>query len=107
MIPVTSQFERADCNTAMFHPVCYMQYSPALVPPQADRKPTSWVFAELSRRMGVPLMSNAELAAQLPDDFTDDDVLAVLAAKLTRAVGAGARRAARRDGRARARPRAG
>ena len=51
-----------------------------LVPPDADRKPTSWVFAELSKRIGVPLMNNAELAAQLPDDFTDDDVLAVLAA---------------------------
>jgi anaerobic selenocysteine-containing dehydrogenase len=50
------------------------------VPPQADRKPTTWVFAQLSERMGVPLMNNAELAAQLPDDFTDDDVLAVLAA---------------------------
>jgi len=79
VLPVTSQFERADCNTAMFHPVCYMQYSPALVPPQADRKPTSWVFAQLSRRLGVPLMNNPELAAQLPDGFTDDDVLAVLA----------------------------
>lgn len=79
VIPVTSQFERADCNTAMFHPVCYMQYSPALVPPQQDRKPTSWVFAQLSRRLDVPLMGNPTLAAQLPPDFTDDDVLAILA----------------------------
>ena len=87
VLPVTSQFERADCNTAMFHPVVYMQYSPALVPAQADRKPTSWVFARLSARMDVPVMGNAALAEQLaatasgPDGFTDDDVLAVLTAQ--------------------------
>jgi anaerobic selenocysteine-containing dehydrogenase len=58
-----------------------MQYTPPLVPPQADRKPTTWVFAQLSKRMGVPVLGNPALADQLGDDFTDDDVLAVLAAQ--------------------------
>ena len=80
VLPVTSQLERADCNTAMFHPVVYMQYTPPLVAPAADRRPTSWVFAELSARMEVPVMGSAALAARLPDGFTDDDVLDVLAA---------------------------
>lgn len=80
VLPVTSQFERADCNTAMFHPVVYVQYTPPLVPPAGDRKPTSWVFAELSRQMDVPVLGDPALAARLPDGFTDDDVLALLAA---------------------------
>ena len=46
----------------------------------SSKKVTASLFAQLSARMGVPLMNNAELAAQLPDGFTDDDVLAVLAA---------------------------
>jgi anaerobic selenocysteine-containing dehydrogenase len=81
VLPVTGQMERADANTAMFHPVVYMQYTPALVPPGADRKPTSWVFAQLSARMGVPVLGNAALADRLPDGFTDDDVLDLLTAE--------------------------
>lgn len=79
VLPVTGQLERADCNTAMFHPAVYMQYTPALVPPGGNRKPTTWVFAQLSARLGVPVMGDAELARQLGADFTDDDVLDVLA----------------------------
>ena len=80
VLPVTSQFERADLNTAMFHPVVYLQYTPALVPPVAERRPTSWVFAELSARLDVPVLGNPALAGQLPDPFSDDDVLDVLTA---------------------------
>jgi len=79
VLPVTGQFERADLNTAMFHPVVYLQYTPAIVSPGAHRRPTSWVFAELSRRLGVPVLGDADLAARLPADFTDDDVLELLA----------------------------
>jgi len=79
VFPVTSQFERADLNTGLFFPEPYMQYTAPMVAPAGDRKPTSWVFAELSRRMGVPVMGDAALAAGLPEDFTDDDVLEVMA----------------------------
>ena len=79
VFPVTSQFERADLNTGLFFPEPYMQYIAPMVAPAGDRKPTSWVFAELSRRMGVPVMGDAALAAGLPEDFTDDDVLEVMA----------------------------
>ncbi|HVM67419.1 MAG TPA: molybdopterin-dependent oxidoreductase, partial [Acidimicrobiales bacterium] len=81
VLPVTSQLERADLNTGMFFPEPFVQYTAPVVPVVADRKPTSWVFAELSRRMGVPVMGDAALAAQLPDGFTDDDVLEVMAAE--------------------------
>ena len=79
VLPVTSQFERADFNTGMFFPQPYVQYTAPMVAPAADRKPTSWVFAELSRRMGVPVMGDATVAARLPADFDDDDVLAAMA----------------------------
>ncbi|HZQ58840.1 MAG TPA: molybdopterin-dependent oxidoreductase [Acidimicrobiales bacterium] len=81
VLPVTSQLERADLNTGMFFPEPFIQYTAPVVAPVADRKPTSWVFGELSRRMGVPVMGDAELAAKLPERFTDDDVLEAVAAE--------------------------
>jgi anaerobic selenocysteine-containing dehydrogenase len=81
VLPVTSQLERADLNTGMFFPEPFIQYTAPVVPVSGDRRPTSWVFAELSRRMGVPVMGDAALAAQLGDDFTDDDVLEVMASE--------------------------
>jgi anaerobic selenocysteine-containing dehydrogenase len=42
------------------------------------------VFAQLSARLDVPLLGNAALAEQLPDGFTDDDVLDVLTAQSRR-----------------------
>jgi len=79
VLPVTSQFERADFNPGIFMPVPYVQYVAPVVAPIASRRPTSWVFAQLSDRMGVPVMGDAALAAKLPPDFTDDDVLAAMA----------------------------
>jgi anaerobic selenocysteine-containing dehydrogenase len=81
VLPVTSQLERADLNTGMFFPEPFIQYTAPVVPPVGERKPTSWVFGELSRRMGVPVMGDEALAARLPEGFTDDDVLAVMASE--------------------------
>lgn len=80
VLPVTGQFERSDLNGAMFFPQTYVQYVPPVVPPGADRRPTTWIFGELSRRMGIPVMGDARVDATLADGFTDDDVLAVVAA---------------------------
>jgi len=81
VLPVTSQLERADLNTGMFFPEPFVQYIGPVVAPAASRRPTSWVFGELSRRMGVPVMNDPAAAARLPEAFTDDDVLEVMAAE--------------------------
>jgi len=79
VLPVTSQFERADFNPGIFFPEPYVQYVAPVVAPTGSRRPTSWVFGELSALMGVPVMGDPALAAKLPPDFTDDDVLAAMA----------------------------
>jgi anaerobic selenocysteine-containing dehydrogenase len=53
------------------------QYTRAVVPPAASRKPGWWIFAELGRRMGFPLVPTGAS----PDDYTDDDVLAEVASR--------------------------
>jgi len=81
VLPVTSQFERADFNPGIFFPEPYVQYVAPVVAPTGSRRPTSWVFAQLSARMGVPVLNDAGLAAKLAPEFTDDDVLAVMASE--------------------------
>jgi anaerobic selenocysteine-containing dehydrogenase len=81
VLPVTSQLERADLNTGGFFPYPFVQYIAPVVAPAASRRPTSWVFGELSRRMGVPIMNDPAADARLPAGFTDDDVLEVMAAE--------------------------
>ena len=81
VLPVTSQLERADLNTGGFFPYPFVQYIAPVVAPAASRKPTSWVFGELSRRMGVPVMNDPAADARLADGFTDDDVLEVMTAE--------------------------
>jgi anaerobic selenocysteine-containing dehydrogenase len=81
VLPVTSQLERADLNTGMFFPEPFIQYTAPVVPPVGERMPTSWVFGELSRRVGVPVMGDPALAAKLPEGFTDDDVLEAMASE--------------------------
>jgi anaerobic selenocysteine-containing dehydrogenase len=81
VLPVTSQLERADLNSGGFFPYPFVQYIAPVVAPAASRKPTSWVFGELSRRMGVPVMNDPAAGARLPDGFTDDDVLEVMTAE--------------------------
>ncbi len=81
VLPVTSQLERADLNTGMFFPEPFIQYTAPVVAPVGERMPTSWVFGALSERMGVAVLGDPSLAAQLPDGFTDDDVLEVMASE--------------------------
>src|SRR5262245_20759790 len=53
----------------------YGQYTPAIVPPVAERRPDWWILAQLGRLLGVEAMpSSLEL-----DLATDDDLLAVVA----------------------------
>jgi anaerobic selenocysteine-containing dehydrogenase len=44
-----------------------MQYTPAVVPPAAERRPVWWIFGQLARRMGGDILGGAD-----PDQLTDE-----------------------------------
>jgi anaerobic selenocysteine-containing dehydrogenase len=71
------QLERADLPglADTFQVAVAAQYTPAVVPPAADRKPMWWPFAELGRRLGHDLLPDG----LTPETCTDDDLLALLA----------------------------
>jgi anaerobic selenocysteine-containing dehydrogenase len=57
-------------------PAVATQYSAAVVPPGADRKPLWWPFAQLGRRLGLDLIRGLD-----PDTCTDDDLLRTVASR--------------------------
>jgi anaerobic selenocysteine-containing dehydrogenase len=71
------QLERADLPglADTFQVAVAAQYTPAVVPPAADRRPMWWPFADLARRFGFDLLPEG----LTPDTCTDDDLLAVMA----------------------------
>jgi anaerobic selenocysteine-containing dehydrogenase len=79
VLPCTGQLERADVSqfTDQGYMTVSAQYTRAVVPPVASRKPGWWIFAELGRRMGLALLPSGVS----PDDYTDDDVLAEVASR--------------------------
>ncbi|NEK56848.1 molybdopterin-dependent oxidoreductase [Geodermatophilus sabuli] len=79
VLPCTGQLERADVSqfTDQGYMTVSAQYTQAVLPPTAGRKPGWWIFAELGRRMGHPLTPSGVA----PDDYTDDDVLAEVASR--------------------------
>ena len=72
--PCTGQLERADLT--MIHdvlmPAVMCQYTAAVLPPSAERRPMWWAFAQLGRRIGIDVLPDLDL-----DTVTDDDVLAL------------------------------
>lgn len=51
LLPATTFLEHPDLYTAYGH--AYLSWSPALLPPQGEARPNTWVFAELARRLGL------------------------------------------------------
>ncbi len=62
VLPATDWLEREDINTLHlgFHVEPYAQYTPACVPPQADRKPEWWILSRLAQAMGQPSLLDQE-----------------------------------------------
>jgi len=77
LLACAGQLERADVPHFIdqFQAAVATQYTPAVLPPGADRRPMWWCFADLARRMGLDELD----AAGDPDHVSDDDQLAVLA----------------------------
>lgn len=77
VLPCTGQLERADVphTTDQFYCVVGSNYTPAIVPPTAERKPMWWPFAKIAEALGHDVLP-AGLDA---DHCTDDDVLRPIA----------------------------
>ena len=56
LLPATDWLERDDVNglSLGFQPEPYVQYTPAVVPAGYERKPEWWIFARLSKALGLP-----------------------------------------------------
>ncbi len=75
VLPVAGQLERADVPHFIdqMQPAVVAQYTDAVVPPQAERRPMWWVFAKLGQRLGFDLMRGVD-----PDEASDDDAITPL-----------------------------
>ncbi len=91
LLPVAGQLERADLPWMLdaYQPAVATQYTPAVVPPGADRRLMWRVFAELGRRLGADVLpsgldvgtaTDEDLLARIADRG-NRDVAAVLAAR--------------------------
>jgi anaerobic selenocysteine-containing dehydrogenase len=74
--PCTGQLERPDVPLTVdqFLPVLGTRYTPAIMPPSAERRPMWWPLAQLGRRLGVEVLPNGFD----PDTATDEDLLSTL-----------------------------
>ncbi|MEO5900058.1 MAG: molybdopterin-dependent oxidoreductase, partial [Ilumatobacteraceae bacterium] len=76
VLPVADHFERADLITGYLQAQPFLRFAPAAVAPTAERKPQWWMFAELSRRLDLPLFGSARRNGQLATVELDDEVIA-------------------------------
>ena len=65
VLPVAGQMERMDLI-----PSAWTMASPAVLTPEAERRPTWWVAAQLGARLGIDLVRGAD-----PDELTDEDLM--------------------------------
>jgi len=76
VLPVADHFERTDLVTGYLQATPFLRRAPAVVEPVGERRPQWWVFAELSRRMGLPLFGSSRRDAELRQGELDDDAIA-------------------------------
>jgi anaerobic selenocysteine-containing dehydrogenase len=71
VLPATGQLERADVSLwPTMSMTSTMQYTPAVIAPVGQRRPTWWILSQISRRMGGDLLGGAD-----PDSLTDEGYL--------------------------------
>jgi anaerobic selenocysteine-containing dehydrogenase len=76
VLPMADHFERADVLTGYLQAVPFLRFAPAVVAPRAERRSQWWVFAELSRRLDLPLFGSARRDATLAGVELDDEAIA-------------------------------
>ena len=79
VLPAAGQLERADVPDYIdqYLPAVMSHYTPAVVPPVADRRPVWWIFASLARELGYDVLPRG-LALETA---TDEDYVRFLAAR--------------------------
>lgn len=79
VLPAAGQLERADVPDYIdqYLPAVMSHFTPAVVPPVADRKPVWWIFAALARQMGYDVLPRG-LALETA---TDEDYIRFIAAR--------------------------
>lgn len=72
VLPAAGQLERADVPTGaeVYALRSFSQYTEAVLPPAAERRPTWWILAQLGRRLGLRAAGGLD-----PDFATDAEVL--------------------------------
>jgi len=76
VLPMADHFERGDLVTGYLQARPFLRYAPAVVAPTGERRPQWWVFAELSRRLDLPLFGSSRRAAEVAGRPLDDEVIA-------------------------------
>jgi anaerobic selenocysteine-containing dehydrogenase len=89
VLPMTDHLERADLVTGYLQATPFMRYAPAIVARRAERRPQWWVFAELSRRLELPLFGSKRADAQVAEAVgaggeLDDELVAATLARSAR-----------------------
>lgn len=84
VLPMADHLERGDVLSGYLQAVPFLRWSPAVVEPVGQRRPQWWVFAELSRRLGLPLFGSSRVDAQLADRQLDDELVAGALARAAR-----------------------
>lgn len=84
VLPMADHFERGDVLSGYLQAVPFLRWSPAVVPAVGERRPQWYVFAELSRRLGLPLFGSARVDAMLADRALDDETVAATLARSAR-----------------------
>jgi anaerobic selenocysteine-containing dehydrogenase len=76
VLPAADHFERADLITGYLQAAPFLRFAPAVAEPIGQRRAQWWMFAELSRRLGLPLFGSARRDAELAGVELDDEVIA-------------------------------
>jgi anaerobic selenocysteine-containing dehydrogenase len=76
VLPMLDHFERSDLVSGYLQAKPFLRFAPAVVAPVGERRNQWWIFAELSRRLGLPLFGSSRRDAQLAGRDLDDEVIA-------------------------------
>ncbi len=67
VLPMADHFERSDLLNGYLQALPFLRHAPAVVEPIGARRPQWWVFAELSRRLGLPRFGSGRADALLTE----------------------------------------
>ncbi|HEY2041320.1 MAG TPA: molybdopterin-dependent oxidoreductase [Jatrophihabitans sp.] len=83
VFPAVGQLERADIPLLdVLTTTPFSQYTPAVMKPVAERRPSWWILAQLATRLGFDILPGG----LSPDECTDEDVIAATLAATGRSL---------------------